>query len=324
MKRRMAIHIGINKLSEHYVGAGYAPLRYCESDAQDMKSITNGFESFEHLELIGKPTTKAVSEAITLAAKGSNFTNPKLKPLQVGDLLVVTFSGHGSETKDEDGIDLRDQTWCLWDRQLFDDELAQLWALFNKGVRILFISDSCHSGTVVQRFARLKALVRKIPFVNEVHHWLFNNLNEISKDGSLHRRASRRLIGGDRIIEARYWDTYKSILDGLRKYREDNKIEKYTDLIQASIISISACRDGESAIETDGNGVFTAAIKRLMGNGKTFKNYKEFFEEIIKDEILVTIKSQNPNFYPLEGLPKIDKDDLSDFIHNTKPFEVKD
>ena len=40
----------------------------------------------------------------------------------------------------------------LNDRQLLDDELYALWGYFQAGVRILVLSDSCHSGTVTRVF----------------------------------------------------------------------------------------------------------------------------------------------------------------------------
>ena len=46
--------------------------------------------------------------------------------------------------------DKRDETWCLFDSQLIDDELYFELAKFASGVRILVLSDSCHSGTVTR------------------------------------------------------------------------------------------------------------------------------------------------------------------------------
>ena len=41
----------------------------------------------------------------------------------------------------------------LYDRQLIDDELYQLWSAFTAKVRIVMLSDSCHSGTVAKPMA---------------------------------------------------------------------------------------------------------------------------------------------------------------------------
>ena len=46
-----------------------------------------------------------------------------------------------------DEPDRTDETWVLFDRQLVDDELYEMWPQFVPGVRILVLSDSCHSGT---------------------------------------------------------------------------------------------------------------------------------------------------------------------------------
>jgi hypothetical protein len=72
--------------------------------------------------------------------------------LKEGDIFFLTYSGHGGQVPDAnaDEPDGKDETWCLYDRMLIDDELAVLWAEFRAGVRILVLSDSCHSGTVTK------------------------------------------------------------------------------------------------------------------------------------------------------------------------------
>ncbi len=100
-----------------------------------------GFES-SSLLLTKAATVAAVVDAIQAAAK----------KLAKGDLFLLTYSGHGGQVPDKnfDEVDRADETWVLYDRQLVDDELYTLYSKFKSGVRILVLSDSCHSGTVVR------------------------------------------------------------------------------------------------------------------------------------------------------------------------------
>ena len=74
-----------------------------------------------------------------------------------GDLFLLTYSGHGGQIPrppdgrpanlyDVESTDSLDETWCLHDAQLLDDELNHLYRQFRTGVRILLIQDACHSG----------------------------------------------------------------------------------------------------------------------------------------------------------------------------------
>lgn len=71
--------------------------------------------------------------------------------LRSGDLLLVTYVGHGKEVDDTDHDELpgdtQDEAWVLWDRDLLDDELQVAWTAFDAGVEIRVIADTCHSGT---------------------------------------------------------------------------------------------------------------------------------------------------------------------------------
>ena len=94
------------------------------------------------------------------------------KTLKRGDTFFLTYSGHGGQVPDSNGDegcfgdtkDGMDETWCLFDRELIDDELAALYARFRAGVRILVLSDSCHSGSVTRRVERMpKGRARLLP-----------------------------------------------------------------------------------------------------------------------------------------------------------------
>ena len=97
-----------------------------------------------------KPTvllTKKATRKPVLAAMQAGA-----KALQSGDLFFLTYSGHGGQIPDRNGDepDRKDETWCLYDGELIDDELHAALSRFARGVRILVLSDSCHSGSVTR------------------------------------------------------------------------------------------------------------------------------------------------------------------------------
>jgi hypothetical protein len=75
-----------------------------------------------------------------------------------GDIVVITYSGHGSWVPDldDDESDGQDEVLCPYDisqnRPLTDDELYNIVSKQRRGVRIVIISDSCNSGTVIRPY----------------------------------------------------------------------------------------------------------------------------------------------------------------------------
>lgn len=79
-----------------------------------------------------------------------NDAATKLRP---EDILLVSYSGHGGQVPDVSGDekeDFMEKTWCLYDGQLIDGELRELRTNMASGMRVLVISDSCHSGSVIK------------------------------------------------------------------------------------------------------------------------------------------------------------------------------
>lgn len=73
-----------------------------------------------------------------------------------GDTLVISYSGHGSWVPDSSGDepDGRDECLCPWDINsvgpVMDDDIRRMFAQRSAGVRVILISDSCHSGSVTR------------------------------------------------------------------------------------------------------------------------------------------------------------------------------
>lgn len=143
--KRLAVCVGIN----NYPGT-QNDLSGCVNDAREWATelTTRGFS-----------TTSLIDSQ---ASKGGIMFHVKdaLRQAQPGDVVVFTYSGHGSWTPDLDGDepDGRDEALCPYDFEnglLTDDELYEVFTDRNPKVRLVFISDSCHSGTVA-RFAAIE------------------------------------------------------------------------------------------------------------------------------------------------------------------------
>ncbi len=138
-----ALCIGIND----YPGTG-SDLAGCVNDANDWAAAfaDRGFTVKKLLDR--QATGKAIRGAIASIVTGARR----------GDSIVVQFSGHGSFVPDLDGDepDGTDECLCPYDLKekgpITDDDLFELFSARREGVRIVMISDSCHSGTVA-RFA---------------------------------------------------------------------------------------------------------------------------------------------------------------------------
>ena len=139
---KKALCIGIN----NYPGT-QMDLNGCINDANDWADTLSA-RGFSVSKLLDSQATKAamvaaMSSLISKAAKN--------------DTLVISFSGHGTYQPDTDGdeADGLDEGLCPYDLQtngaaLIDDEIKVLFAARMPGVRIVLLSDSCHSGTVTR------------------------------------------------------------------------------------------------------------------------------------------------------------------------------
>jgi metacaspase-1 len=143
MAKKTALCIGIND----YPGTG-SDLRGCVNDARDWQAELErrGFNA--SLVLDRKATRQAMTSEMQRLIGDAKY----------GDVIVITYSGHGTWVPDVDADepDRRDEALCPWDVRengpLLDDDLYEIFSERDRGVRLIMISDSCHSGTVA-RFA---------------------------------------------------------------------------------------------------------------------------------------------------------------------------
>jgi hypothetical protein len=131
MQRGISIHIGVN-----HPASMTPPLTRSEETAWQMAELAcqAGYQAI-HVLRGPEATRQAVGTLLADAAHA----------LRAGQTLFVSFSGHGSRVRDLDGDerDGWDETWCLHDADLVDDELAGYWRLLPAGARALVVAESC-------------------------------------------------------------------------------------------------------------------------------------------------------------------------------------
>ena len=181
------------------------------------------------------------------------------KKLKAGDLFFLSYSGHGGQGPDtngdegDDDKDRQDETWVLHDRMLVDDELFHLWSKFAKGVRILVLSDSCHSGTVV----------KDMPW--------FLGMTASSRGES---RGAAKFIPPEK-ARAAYAADKKTYDDIQKRLAGGEQVA-----LRASVLLISGCQDNQSSFDGPRNGKFTAALRSVWKNGRFHGSYQTFHSRI--------------------------------------------
>ncbi len=276
-RRGMSLHIGLNSVSpKHYEGWS-GPLAACEFDANDMEAIakSQGLAAKKLLTKAG--TRKAVLAGIRAAAKA----------LKKGDLFVLTYSGHGGQVEDSSGDedDKQDETWCLFDGQLIDDELYFELSKFAAGVRILVLSDSCHSGTVTRARpeppppgTRAKLMPADVGLrVYAAHRTFYDGLqNSVAKAA-----GKAPLADPDAVLAT------LSVQSG--------RVQSIARKFKAAAILISGCQDNQVSLDGDHNGAFTGQLRRIWNNGKFDGTHAQFHAQIVAG----MAARQTPNLFLL-------------------------
>jgi hypothetical protein len=264
MAEGVSIHIGLNRVDPNQYEGWDGQLAACVADANDMFALAKkaGFEASSPL-LNEHATAGAVTAALRHAAK----------TLAKGDLLLLTYSGHGGQVKDTNGDeagDNMDETWVLFDRQLVDDELFDLWSKFHEGTRIFVLSDSCHSGTVARGF-----------YNEELIQQIIERYNDMDLDEPRVRSVPEELRTP---IYEDSRDTYDAIQQSVPP---GDKAE-----VDAQVILISGCQDNQESLDGSRNGLFTAKLLETWKQGG-FRGYRSFARKI-KSKLPPT---QSPNYF---------------------------
>ncbi|AXG72164.1 caspase domain protein [Kordia sp. SMS9] len=231
-----AINIGLNTTSLR----GFKKLTHAETDAEFMNKIAIDFGYNNKLLTKGEATVKNFK----------NKLNEYKKVIKPGDILFISFSGHGHRKLNVGPVELNeymDGYWCFRKKALLDDELKVLLSQFKKGIRILVISDSCFSASMV---------------------------------GKMNRKANFRTMVNSK-INFMYFLSSKIITKAIQesvKRNDSNQKTEIEETIQASVLLLAACEKNKYAKD----GALTQALKNVWNND--FKgNYIELHRKLVKE-----------------------------------------
>jgi metacaspase-1 len=276
-RRGLSIHIGLNAVSPAHYQGWSGELMACEFDAKDMARIAKASGMKSTILLTKNATRRKVRAAIRAAAK----------QLTSGDFLFLTYSGHGGQVPDVTGEegDKLDETWCCFDAQLIDDELYLELSRFANGVRILVLSDSCHSGTVTRArpvagstaAGRSKMMPPAIATRTYAGHKTF--YDELQQAVAKESKSAASIDPDAALAHV----TVSGRLTDIAKR------------CKAAVILISGCQDNQTSMDGDHNGAFTEQLLQVWNHGAFAGNYAKF-HAAIKARMP---RSQSPNLFTL-------------------------
>ncbi len=255
---KKALLVGINR----YRIPG-ADLRGCVNDVQNMQAVLTQYYGFANKDVTVltdlAATTKAMQSAIAALAREARS----------GDVLLLHYSGHGSNVPDTsgDGADHRDEILCPtdldWNKPLLDDWLRQTFDRLRPGVNLTVVMDCCHSGT------NTRALLP--PDAPIIERYLPNPLDLIAVE------SGRKLRG--------------KVKGSLRASAPTKR--KKSDVVVADIpeILIAGCRDTQTSADAYLTGSYNGALTyclvetlKAAGGNITYRQLHERTVQRLKQE----------------------------------------
>ena len=262
MKKAIALTIGLNSVDPKHYSGWSGELLACEADARDMAAIAES-QGFEVQRLLTKEATRgSVTDQIEIAVKS----------LHVGGIFMLSYSGHGGQLPDlnDEEPDALDETWCLFDGELIDDEIYTALSKFPENVRVLMFSDSCHSGSVA-----------KVSLVTD---------SSGSPIGPVASTTAVRFRVMPTEVALRTYRNNRKQYDTILKNRQ---IRESRNNLKASVLLMSGCQDNQLSLDGTFNGLFTANLLRVWNEGKFKGDYRKFHKAIAGR----MPSTQSPNYF---------------------------
>jgi len=265
---KRALLIGINK----YKIDG-ADLRGCVNDVEDLSAALVEFHGFKKSDIKTLTDGAATKKAMQAGIKAL------LKESSKGDVVLLHYSGHGSNVPDDNGdeADGRDEILCPtdlnWDDPFRDDWLRSAFDGLKEGVNFTVIMDCCHSGT--------------------------NTRAILPPDAPIKERYLPSPWGLKAVETGR--GLPKKVTSELR--RSSRAIRKSKDIIKADLaeVLITGCRDTQTSADAFINGRYNGALTYSLVEAIKKAKGKLTYNEL-HDKASAALKAKNFDQVPqLEG-----------------------
>jgi hypothetical protein len=263
-----SLHIGLNAVDQGQYGGWSGDLCACEFDANDMAAIARSRGMAATVLLTKAATRDKVLSAIRDASTA----------LKEGDFFFLTYSGHGGQVDDVTGeeVDKKDETWCLYDGQLIDDELYLELSKFASGVRVLVLSDSCHSGTITR-----DAMPAVIAPPGPAGPTWRSKMMPPPIAMRTYREHQAFYDDLQRSVKAVAADSLEVDPDSmLSRVAVSPRLTAIVNDFKPSVILISGCQDNQTSLDGDHNGAFTEQVLQVWHNGDYDGSYAKFHAAI--------------------------------------------
>ena len=264
---RRAVLIGINK----YKVPG-ADLRGCVNDVRNLQGVLTTYYGFAAKDIVlltdYAATKTAMEKAIGKLVSGA----------KKGDVLLLHYSGHGSNVPDDDGdeADKRDEILCPtdldWKDPLRDDWLRKTFNKLRAGVALTVIMDCCHSGTNTRAFLPPDAPIKE--------RYLPSPWDLVAAESG---RKLRGMIKGE-----------------LRSSPRAKR--KQSDVVHADIceLLVTGCRDTQTSADAFIKGTYNGALTYYLVESIKEANGRLSYRDLHK-RTLAKLKGEYDQVPQLEG-----------------------
>ena len=249
---KKAVLIGINR----YRMPG-ADLRGCVNDVNNLQSVLTSHYGFVKNDIKVLTDYDATKKAMQASIR-TLITDAKK-----GDVLLLHYSGHGSNVPDKDGdeADKRDEILCPtdldWKDPLTDDWLRKTFDKLKPGVSLTVIMDCCHSGSNTRAI--------QPPDAPRIIRYLPNPWDIMAQE------SGRKLRG--------------NVAGGLRTSSRAKR--RTSDVVDADIceVLLTGCRDTQTSADAyiagSYNGALIYHLAAVLDNAQGKITYRELHSQTL-------------------------------------------